>query len=86
MPTFAYEYKGPSGDVKKGNVEAADVHAAKARLKLMKIQPTNIKKKGIEINIAMPAFLKPKVATKDLVIFTRQFATMIDSGLPRSSV
>src|SRR6185436_10788042 len=34
------------------------------------------------IKIPMPGFLKPKVSTKDLVIFTRQFATMIDSGLP----
>jgi type IV pilus assembly protein PilC len=34
------------------------------------------------INIPVPKFLRPRVSTKDLVIFTRQFATMIDSGLP----
>ncbi len=37
---------------------------------------------SIELNIPTPDFLKPKVSTKDLVVFTRQFATMIDSGLP----
>jgi type IV pilus assembly protein PilC len=53
----------------------------------MQISPTSVKAKsgglgGIEINIPTPDFLKPKVTTKDLVIFTRQFSTMIDSGLP----
>ncbi len=52
----------------------------------MQISPTKVEKKGgllnSEIKIPTPAFMKPKVGTKDLVIFTRQFATMIDSGLP----
>ena len=34
------------------------------------------------MEIRQPDFLKPKIENKDLVIFTRQFATMIDSGLP----
>ncbi|HJN73768.1 MAG TPA: type II secretion system F family protein [Myxococcota bacterium] len=88
MPVFAYEGRGATGEVKKGSIEAADLEAARARLRLMKIQPTTVtQKKGLaalsfgggSINIG---FLKPKVKTKDLVIFTRQFATMIDSGLP----
>ncbi|MFT4979316.1 MAG: type IV pilus assembly protein PilC, partial [Myxococcota bacterium] len=37
---------------------------------------------GFTLSFPMPAFLKPKVTNKDLVLFTRQFATMIDSGLP----
>ena len=36
----------------------------------------------MELNIPTPDFLKPKVTTKDLVVFTRQFSTMIDSGSP----
>ncbi|MBM4367194.1 MAG: type II secretion system F family protein, partial [Deltaproteobacteria bacterium] len=36
----------------------------------------------LQINIPTPAFLKPGVTLRDLVIFSRQFATMIDSGLP----
>ena len=41
------------------------------------IQPGERNKGGIQLS-----FMKPKVTTRDLVIFTRQFATMIDSGLP----
>ena len=53
----------------------------------MKIKPTSVKKKGgidlsADINIPLPAFLQPAVKEQDLVVFTRQFATMIDSGLP----
>jgi type IV pilus assembly protein PilC len=34
------------------------------------------------MELQAPSFMKPKILNKDLVIFTRQFATMIDSGLP----
>lgn len=83
MPKFAYEGRTAGGEVKKGKIEAADQNAARAQLRKMSINPTKLKATGGgDINIPMPAFLKPKVTTKDLVLFTRQFATMIDSGLP----
>jgi type IV pilus assembly protein PilC len=85
MPVFAYEGRSATGEVRKGEVDAADQNAARSRLRQMQINPTSLKQKsGMQtaIKIPMPAFLKPKVGTKDLVIFTRQFATMIDSGLP----
>lgn len=88
MPVFAYEGRTATGDTRRGQVEAANLEAARSRLRQMSIQPTTLKPSGggglgsIEINIPTPAFLKPKVTTKDLVIFVRQFATMIDSGLP----
>jgi len=83
MPVFAYEGRTASGETKKGEVEAADQDAARSRLRAMQISPTKVKAKG-GVGISMPQFdfLKPKVTTKDLVIFVRQFATMIDSGLP----
>jgi type IV pilus assembly protein PilC len=83
MPVFAYEGRTASGETKKGEVEAADQDAARSRLRAMQISPTKVKAKG-GFTLAMPQFdfLKPKVTTKDLVIFVRQFATMIDSGLP----
>jgi type IV pilus assembly protein PilC len=45
------------------------------------LQPITVKKKPKDISEYLP-FLKPRIRTKDLVIFTRQFATMIDAGLP----
>lgn len=86
MAKFAYEGRTSSGESRSGTVEADSVEAAKSRLRQMQISPTSVAKKGglldAEITIPTPAFMKPKVSTKDLVIFTRQFATMIDSGLP----
>ena len=83
MAVFAYEGRTAGGEVRKGEVEAANADAARTRLRQMQIRPDSIKQKGaLDINIQMPEFFKPKVKTKDLVIFTRQFATMIDSGLP----
>ena len=83
MPVFAYEGRGAAGEVKKGNIEAEDIEAARARLRLMKIQATSVApKSGLSLSMPQFDFMKPKVTTKDLVIFVRQFATMIDSGLP----
>lgn len=90
MATFAYEGRAASGETRTGTVEADTIEAARSRLRQMQISPTTVAKKGsvldAEITIPMPKFLKEmmkgKVGTKDLVIFTRQFATMIDSGLP----
>ncbi len=84
MPVFAYEGKTAAGNVKKGEIEANSADAARTKLRRMQISPSKLKEKGKkgEFGIPIPAFLKPKVKTKDLVIFTRQFATMIDSGLP----
>ena len=47
----------------------------------MNIQATKVKAKGADISIA-PGFPEREGHEKDLVIFVRQFATMIDSGLP----
>lgn len=79
MPTFAYEGRTADGQTKKGKIDAVDANAARNQLKRQNINPTSVSeaKGGIELS-----FMKPKVTTRDLVIFTRQFATMIDSGLP----
>lgn len=85
MPVFAYEGVSQRGDVRKGEVEASNEGAARERLRSMQVQVKSLKPKGRSVGATTPglaSFLKPKVGTKDLVIFTRQFATMIDSGLP----
>lgn len=86
MAVFKYEGRTAAGEAKKGTLEAADQNAARQRLREMRIQATSISEsKGlgsVQINLPTPAFLKPSVKLRDLVIFSRQFATMIDSGLP----
>ena len=87
MPMFAYEGRTATGEVRKGELEAANEAAVMTRLREMKIKPTNVKKKGgidlnADLNDFLPSWMQPSVKEKDLVVFTRQFATMIDSGLP----
>lgn len=80
MPTFAYEGRTRQGQVKKGVIEAATEAAAMMQLRAQSIIPTSVRPKtarSFELG-----FLKKKVSTRDLVVFTRQFATMIDAGLP----
>ncbi len=81
MPTWMYEGKTANGQMKKGKVEADSEEAAHAKLRGMQITPSSLKKAGIlQSELAIPGM--GGVNQKDLVIFTRQFATMIDSGLP----
>lgn len=85
MAVFKYEGQSVTGEMKKGTIEAKDQATARAQLREMRIKPTTIEETSAlnrSIEIPLPAFLAPKVQVRDLVIFTRQFATMIDSGLP----
>jgi type IV pilus assembly protein PilC len=83
MPKFSWEGKTRTGVVQKGDLEAASEAAVTALLRRQGIQPARIKErgKGLDIEIKLPGF-QQKITTKDLVVFTRQFATMIDAGLP----
>jgi type IV pilus assembly protein PilC len=81
MPIFLWEGKTPQGTLHKGENEAKDESTLRLLLKKQNIRPTKIKKKPKDILEGIP-FLQPKIKTKDLILFTRQFSTMIDAGLP----
>ncbi|MEK7678713.1 MAG: type II secretion system F family protein, partial [Deltaproteobacteria bacterium] len=84
MTTFVYSARMPDGDVRKGEIQAMNLAQASAALRRQQIIPTSInqKKAGFSLSdIKIPAF-GGGVKTKELVIFSRQFATMIDAGLP----
>jgi type IV pilus assembly protein PilC len=78
MQEWVWEAKGRAGEVRKGVMEAATEAAVQERLKQQNLTPTKVKKKPKEINIT---FGSP-VTEAELVVFIRQFATMIDAGLP----
>jgi type IV pilus assembly protein PilC len=78
-----YEWKGknPKGRRIKGEMEAETPEQVRTSLERRKITPTRVRKKPKDIfeNIS---FLAPKVKESDIIIFARQFSTMIDAGLP----
>ena len=85
MAVFVWEGTNAKGQKVKGEMAAKDAQAVFNNLKAQRITPA-IKKirekgKGLEMEIKVPGF-GPKVKGHDVVIFTRQFATMIDAGLP----
>ncbi len=85
MALYTWEGVNSSGKRVTGQMEAISPQAVYNTLKSQRINP-NTKKirekgKGLQKEIYLPGF-RPKVKTKDIVVFTRQFATMIDAGLP----
>lgn len=86
MPKFAWEGRTKGGKVQKGVMEAATAEAVEAKLRSMEIMPTEgtVKAKGFDLmsgDFTIPG-LGGGVSDKDLILFTRQFSTMIDAGLP----
>jgi type IV pilus assembly protein PilC len=80
LPLWVWEGKTRTGDMKKGEMEAQDEAAVLQRLRAMQLTNTRVKRKGMSLKFKMPGI--GGISQKDLVIFTRQFATMIDAGLP----
>ncbi len=79
MATFTWTGKSRQGVIQKGELDAKTREEVMGLLRKDQILVTSVKKKPKEFTI--PGFEK-KVNDKDIVIFTRQFATMIDAGLP----
>lgn len=82
MPTiYVWKGKNPRGRKVKGEMEAQTPEQVRQNLQRRKITPTKVKKKPKDI-LGNIKFLQPKVKEKDVIIFSRQFSTMIDAGLP----
>lgn len=84
MPDYLFSAHDASGSIQKGTISAHDEAAAFASLRGRHLEPFLLKPAeksgGLSMNIALPG--GGKVPTKDLVIFTRQFSTMVSAGVP----
>jgi type IV pilus assembly protein PilC len=78
MAEWVYEARTRAGEVQTGIIEADSKEAVQSRLRARQLNPVKIKKKGRELKLSFGTGVTPK----ELVVFTRQFATMIDAGLP----
>ncbi len=78
MTTFTYKTT-IKGRTTKGEIEAETEEGALAKLKQKKINVESIKKKPPKL---FSNEGKEKIDERDIVIFTRQFSTMVDAGLP----
>jgi type IV pilus assembly protein PilC len=78
MAEFVWEARARGGELRKGSMEAESADAVDTRLRAQQLQPTKVKKKSKAISFQIGT----GVGHKDIVTFTRLFATMIDAGLP----
>lgn len=80
MPLFIWTAKTKSGDLRNGEMDAPSADIVEQRLRAQSMQVQKVKKKPTELSLKLPG--SSGVATRDLMLFTRQFSTMIDAGLP----
>lgn len=81
MPAFLWEGQTRKGEKKKGEIEAANEAALRGILRRQGLTSITVKQKPKNLSEYLP-FLKQKVKEKEVVIFARIFATMINAGLP----
>ena len=82
MPLFEYTARNPqTGQIQKGQLDVPSKDDVTSYLRKNRMMLVSLREapKPIRLNFS---FGKPSVKTRDIVIFTRQFATMINAGLP----
>ncbi|MFQ5794161.1 MAG: type II secretion system F family protein [Candidatus Bipolaricaulia bacterium] len=82
--TYTYKARTPTGQVKNGRMEGETQRDVAAKLKNMGFIVINIAEKKGSKDIEIPLDKLPffgRVTAKDMAVFSRQFATMINSGL-----
>ncbi len=79
MPSFDWSARpAAGGDIKEGTIVLAKKEDVIAFLHKQKLIPVVVREKSKQFSIQFGT----GITTRDIVIFTRQFATMINSGLP----
>src|SRR3954468_13065026 len=77
MPQFTYTARDAKGEMKQATIEAPNKDEVMSQLKKQKLQVIKV-----DEGAATKKKSGGKIKRRDIVIFTRQFSTMINSGLP----
>ena len=81
--TFQYKVRDDGGRLLQGSLEADSQALVASKLRSMGYTPISIQERGsskVASDVKIPGF-SDRVAMKDVAVFSRQFATMINSGL-----
>jgi type IV pilus assembly protein PilC len=80
MPVFEYTARNAStGQILKGTIDVASRDDVLKHIKQQKMIVVNVREQPKQLSLSIK---RRGIKTRDIVIFTRQFATMINSGLP----
>ncbi len=80
MTTFAYSARSVAGDIQTGEIDLASRDDVLGFLRKQRLLPIKVEEKKSEGGLKLK--FGSGITTRDIVIFTRQFATMINAGLP----
>ena len=78
MPIFIYSAKTVTGDIQTGNVDLPNREAVIGYLRRQRLIPVTVREKPKDLSFVIGR----RVKMKEIVHYTRQFATMVNSGLP----
>ena len=78
MPSFTYTARALNGDLRQATIDAPNRDEVVAQLKRQRLNVVKID----ETQVAKKKKKSGKITMRDIVIFTRQFSTMINAGLP----
>lgn len=76
MPAFTVTARTPSGELRTSRIEAPSREEVVAQLRRQRMSVVRVDEE------AKPKVRRGRVKTRDMVVFTRQFSTMINAGLP----
>src|SRR5690606_20898866 len=78
MPVFTYSARSLTGEIQTGEIDLPSREEVVGFLRKQRLVPVSAKAKPKEFSINFGTGVK----TREVVIFTRQFSTMIAAGLP----
>jgi type IV pilus assembly protein PilC len=78
MPVFTYSARTISGELQSGEIDLPSRDEVVGYLRKQRLVPVAVRAKPRELSFSIGSGVK----TREIVIFTRQFATMINAGLP----
>jgi type IV pilus assembly protein PilC len=79
MPMYEFTARNTTGQIQKGQLDVASKEDVSAYLRKNRLILVSVREAPKQISLSMGS---ARVKTRDIVIFTRQFATMINAGLP----
>ncbi len=79
---YIWEGRSRKGVIEKGEMEASNEASVRTQLRRQQILATKIQAKPKDVLKGLSFLQRKRVREKEIVVFTRQFATMIDAGLP----
>jgi type IV pilus assembly protein PilC len=78
MPVYTYSARSPTGEIRSGEIDLPARDEVLTWLRRQRLIPMSVRVKSKAINISIGSGVK----TREVVVFTRQFSTMINAGLP----